>query len=130
MEEMTKTCSEVEMRAMFDITDSESESDTPNLAKEMREERSNVEPVNVGQDMFGYIILLPRLPPAVVANLQDRKDQWTRHGQSLKRWHFVPRHVTFIRANTDCPVESDRLDVKRPFFCHQHPTWLDCRPRG
>eukprot|EP00959_Pyramimonas_sp_CCMP1952_P004747 99618-Pyramimonas_sp.AAC.1 len=44
MEEMTKKSSKVEMRAMFDITDSGSESDTSNLVKEMREERSSVEP--------------------------------------------------------------------------------------
>eukprot|EP00959_Pyramimonas_sp_CCMP1952_P353659 7409545-Pyramimonas_sp.AAC.1 len=103
MEEITKKSSEVAMRAMFDITDSESESDTSNLVNEMREKRSNVEPVVVEQDMLGYNLILPHLPLAAVANFQDRKDQWTRRGQSLKRWHFVPRLVAFIPANTDCP---------------------------
>eukprot|EP00959_Pyramimonas_sp_CCMP1952_P158354 3311730-Pyramimonas_sp.AAC.1 len=107
MEEITEKSSEIAMRAMFDITDSESESGTSNLVKEMREERSNVEPVDVEQDMLGYNLLLPHLPPAAVANFLDRKDPWTRRGQSLKRWLFVPRLVTFIPANTDCPVDPD-----------------------
>eukprot|EP00959_Pyramimonas_sp_CCMP1952_P353658 7409544-Pyramimonas_sp.AAC.1 len=81
MEEITKKSSEVEMRAMFDITDSEPESDTSNSVKEMREERLNVEPVEFEQDMLGYNLLPPHLPPAAVANFQDRKDQWTRCGQ-------------------------------------------------
>eukprot|EP00959_Pyramimonas_sp_CCMP1952_P175082 3658717-Pyramimonas_sp.AAC.1 len=79
----------------------------------MREERSNVEPVNVEQDMLGYNLLLPHLPPAAVANFQERRDQWTQQGQSLKRWHFVPRLVTFIPANADCPVDPDILDDRR-----------------
>eukprot|EP00959_Pyramimonas_sp_CCMP1952_P210463 4404420-Pyramimonas_sp.AAC.1 len=37
VEKITKRSSEVEMRAMFNTTDSESESDTSNLVKEMRE---------------------------------------------------------------------------------------------
>eukprot|EP00959_Pyramimonas_sp_CCMP1952_P420459 8807302-Pyramimonas_sp.AAC.1 len=81
MEEMTETSSEIEMRAMFDITDSGTESDTSDLLKEMCEERSSVEPVNIEQDMLGYNLLLPRLPPAAVANFQDRRDQWTHRGQ-------------------------------------------------
>eukprot|EP00959_Pyramimonas_sp_CCMP1952_P298926 6252552-Pyramimonas_sp.AAC.1 len=39
-----RSMEETEMRAMFDITDSGSESDTSNLSKAMREERSSVEP--------------------------------------------------------------------------------------
>eukprot|EP00959_Pyramimonas_sp_CCMP1952_P264617 5532728-Pyramimonas_sp.AAC.1 len=81
MEEITKDSSEVETRAMFDITDSGTESNTSNLAKEMCEERSSVEPVNVKQDMLGYNLHLPRLPPAAAANFQDRRDQWTQRGQ-------------------------------------------------
>eukprot|EP00959_Pyramimonas_sp_CCMP1952_P233647 4882940-Pyramimonas_sp.AAC.1 len=101
------------MRAMFDITDSGTESDTSNVLKEMREERSSVEPVNIEQYMLGYNILIPHLPPSAVANFQDRRDQWTQHGQSLTRWHFVPRLVTLIPAKTDCPVDPDRLDDRR-----------------
>eukprot|EP00959_Pyramimonas_sp_CCMP1952_P354582 7427586-Pyramimonas_sp.AAC.1 len=82
----------------------------------MREERSSVEPVNIEQDMFGYNLLHPHLPPAAVSNFQDRRDQWTQHGQSLKRWDFVPRLVTFIPANTDCPVDPDRLDDRRRIY--------------
>eukprot|EP00959_Pyramimonas_sp_CCMP1952_P289888 6062832-Pyramimonas_sp.AAC.1 len=93
MEGIIKKSSEVEMRATFGITDSEPESNTSNLAKGMREERSDVEPVDVEQAMLGYNLLLPRLPPAAAANFQDRKDQWTQRGQSLKRWRFVPRLV-------------------------------------
>eukprot|EP00959_Pyramimonas_sp_CCMP1952_P281604 5886049-Pyramimonas_sp.AAC.1 len=106
---------EIEMRAMFDITDSGSESDTSNPSKAMCEERSSAEPVNAEQaeDVLGYNLLPPHLPPAAVANFQGRRDQWTQRGQSLKRWHFVPRLVTFTPANTDCPVDPDRLDDRR-----------------
>eukprot|EP00959_Pyramimonas_sp_CCMP1952_P271779 5682789-Pyramimonas_sp.AAC.1 len=88
MEDMTKKSSEVEMKAMFYICDSESESDTSNLVKEMRKDRSNVEPVNIEHYMLERNLLLTHLPPAAVADFQDRKDQWTRRGQSLERWRF------------------------------------------
>eukprot|EP00959_Pyramimonas_sp_CCMP1952_P053788 1125241-Pyramimonas_sp.AAC.1 len=115
MGEITEEFFEIEMRAMFDITDSGTESDTPNLSKGMREERSSAVPVYIEQeeDMLGYNFLLPHLPPAAVANFHDRRDQWTQHGQSLKRWHVVPIFVTFIPANTDCPVDPDRLGHRR-----------------
>eukprot|EP00959_Pyramimonas_sp_CCMP1952_P104819 2190902-Pyramimonas_sp.AAC.1 len=82
----------------------------------MCKERSSVEPVNIEQDMLGYNLLLPHLPAAAVANFQERRDQWTQHGQSLKRWHFVPRLVTFTPANADCPVDPDRLDDRRRIY--------------
>eukprot|EP00959_Pyramimonas_sp_CCMP1952_P040623 849419-Pyramimonas_sp.AAC.1 len=106
---------EIEMREMFDIADSGSETDTSNLSKAMRDERSSVEPVNTEQagDLLGYNLLLPHLPPAAAANGQHRRDQWTQQGQSLKRWHFVPRLVTFTPANTDCPVDPDSLEDRR-----------------
>eukprot|EP00959_Pyramimonas_sp_CCMP1952_P060457 1263068-Pyramimonas_sp.AAC.1 len=94
MDEITEKSSEIEMRAMFAITDSGTESDTSNLLKEMVAERSSGEPVNIEQDMLGYNLILPHLPPAAVANFQDRREQWTQRGQSRKRWHFVPRLVT------------------------------------
>eukprot|EP00959_Pyramimonas_sp_CCMP1952_P226271 4731076-Pyramimonas_sp.AAC.1 len=63
---------------MFDITDSGTESDTSNLLEEMCEERSSVEPANIEQDILGCNLLLPHLPPAAVADFQDRRDQWTQ----------------------------------------------------
>eukprot|EP00959_Pyramimonas_sp_CCMP1952_P407965 8549573-Pyramimonas_sp.AAC.1 len=38
---------------------------------------------------------------------------WTQQGQSLKRWHFVPRLVTFMPVNSDCPIDPERLDDRR-----------------
>eukprot|EP00959_Pyramimonas_sp_CCMP1952_P334620 7007369-Pyramimonas_sp.AAC.1 len=36
-----------------------------------------------------------------------------RQGQSLTRYHYVPRLVTFMPAIGDCPVELDKLDDER-----------------
>eukprot|EP00959_Pyramimonas_sp_CCMP1952_P334513 7005457-Pyramimonas_sp.AAC.1 len=93
----------------------------------MCKEQSSVEPVNIEQDMLGYNLLLPHRPPAAVANFQDGRDQWTQRGQSLKRWHFVPRLVTFIPANTDCPIDPDWLDDRRRTYAinTQHGLIID-----
>eukprot|EP00959_Pyramimonas_sp_CCMP1952_P316333 6621132-Pyramimonas_sp.AAC.1 len=100
---------------MFDLTESESESDTSDLSKATREEQSSFEPPNTEQeeDTLGYNLMIPHLPPAAAANFQNRRDHWAQHGQSLKRWHFVSTLVTFTPANTDCPVDPDRLDDRR-----------------
>eukprot|EP00959_Pyramimonas_sp_CCMP1952_P346786 7263431-Pyramimonas_sp.AAC.1 len=55
----------------------------------------------------------PHLPPAAAASFPDRKDTWTQQGQSLKRWHFVPRLVTFMPVTSDCPIGPERLDDRR-----------------
>eukprot|EP00959_Pyramimonas_sp_CCMP1952_P394259 8260865-Pyramimonas_sp.AAC.1 len=50
---------------------------------------------------------------AVAANYSDKRDEWMRQGQSSKRYHYIPRLVTFMPAIGDCPVEADMLDDYR-----------------
>eukprot|EP00959_Pyramimonas_sp_CCMP1952_P438817 9186928-Pyramimonas_sp.AAC.1 len=56
---------------------------------------------------------LPNPQPAAAANFSDKRDEWVRQGQSLKRWHYVPRLVAFMPAIGDCPVDLDKLDDTR-----------------
>eukprot|EP00959_Pyramimonas_sp_CCMP1952_P298031 6234375-Pyramimonas_sp.AAC.1 len=113
MEEITKKSSDREMKGMFGMTDSGTESDTSVLSKEVREEHSCNEPARHSEEMPGHDLLLPHIPPAAVASFQDRTDMWTQQGQSLKSLHFVPRLVTFMPANSDCPIGPERLDDRR-----------------
>eukprot|EP00959_Pyramimonas_sp_CCMP1952_P257580 5381817-Pyramimonas_sp.AAC.1 len=83
MEDITTNISNREMKAMFDMTDSGSESYTSILPRNT-------------EDIPGHNLFLPRPPPAAVASFLGKKDTWTQRGQSLKRWHFVPRLVTFM----------------------------------
>eukprot|EP00959_Pyramimonas_sp_CCMP1952_P055079 1151316-Pyramimonas_sp.AAC.1 len=63
----------------------------------MCREPSNKEPAKHREEETpGYNLLLPHLPPAAVANFQDKTDAWTQCRQSLERWHFVPSLVTFM----------------------------------
>eukprot|EP00959_Pyramimonas_sp_CCMP1952_P027332 574545-Pyramimonas_sp.AAC.1 len=68
---------------MFDLTESESESDTSDLSGAMCDEQSSFEPVNTEQeeDALGYNLIIPHLPPAAAANFQNKRDHWTQHGQ-------------------------------------------------
>eukprot|EP00959_Pyramimonas_sp_CCMP1952_P023204 488184-Pyramimonas_sp.AAC.1 len=52
---------------------------------------------------------------------------WTQRGQSLKRWHFVLRLVTFMPVSTDCPIDPDRLDDRRRTYAvkTQHGMIID-----
>eukprot|EP00959_Pyramimonas_sp_CCMP1952_P193764 4051646-Pyramimonas_sp.AAC.1 len=74
------------MRAMFDLTESESESDASDLSRMECDVQSQPEPARTEQeeDMLGYNLLLPHLPPAAAANFQSKKDHVTQHGKSLR----------------------------------------------
>eukprot|EP00959_Pyramimonas_sp_CCMP1952_P072848 1522453-Pyramimonas_sp.AAC.1 len=85
---------------MFDITDSESEPDTSMMPENMEDCLNNHYP-------------LPNPQSAAAANFSDNQDARARQGQSLKRWHSVPRLVTFMPAIGDCPVDLEKLDDKR-----------------
>eukprot|EP00959_Pyramimonas_sp_CCMP1952_P356510 7465890-Pyramimonas_sp.AAC.1 len=85
---------------MFDMTDSENESDTSMLPKNM-------------EDILTNNRFLPHPPPAAAASYPDKKDTWIQQGQSVKRWHSVPRLVTFMPAIGDCPVGPEKLDDRR-----------------
>eukprot|EP00959_Pyramimonas_sp_CCMP1952_P089374 1869552-Pyramimonas_sp.AAC.1 len=98
---------------MFDMTDSGTESDTSILPKELCEGYSSNEPARDMEEIPGHNLLLPHLPPAAVASFLDRKDTWTQQGQNLKRWHFIPRLVTFMPVTSDCPIDPERLDDRR-----------------
>eukprot|EP00959_Pyramimonas_sp_CCMP1952_P006079 127258-Pyramimonas_sp.AAC.1 len=85
---------------MFGISDSESESE-PSMRLENMEVVSNEH--------------RPLCNPhsAVAADFSDKRDEWKRQGQSLTRYHYVPRLVTFMPTIGECPVELDKLDDKR-----------------
>eukprot|EP00959_Pyramimonas_sp_CCMP1952_P425275 8908179-Pyramimonas_sp.AAC.1 len=70
---------------MLDITDSENESDTSMMPENM-------------EDILNKNHPLPNPQSAAAANFSNKKDAWVRQGQSLKRWHSVPRLVTFMPA--------------------------------
>eukprot|EP00959_Pyramimonas_sp_CCMP1952_P157257 3288556-Pyramimonas_sp.AAC.1 len=76
---------------MFDMTDSENESDTSMLPKSMG-------------DIPNDSRFLPHPPPAAAASFLDKKDTCIQQGQILKRWHSVPRLVTLMPAIGDCPA--------------------------
>eukprot|EP00959_Pyramimonas_sp_CCMP1952_P332810 6969220-Pyramimonas_sp.AAC.1 len=84
------------MRAMFDLTESESESDTSDLPSNV------VTSHNPSQ-----------LTPSKKNARLNKKDHWTQHGQSLRRWHFVPRLVALTPVTIDCPVDPGRLADQR-----------------
>eukprot|EP00959_Pyramimonas_sp_CCMP1952_P210879 4412803-Pyramimonas_sp.AAC.1 len=79
---------------MFDMTDSETESDTSILPKNT-------------EDFPDHNLLRPHPPPAAAASFPGKKGTWTQRGQSLKRWHSVLRLVTFMPAIGDCPVDPE-----------------------
>eukprot|EP00959_Pyramimonas_sp_CCMP1952_P380683 7975821-Pyramimonas_sp.AAC.1 len=101
---------------MFDLTESESESEASDPSKAMCDEQPRFEPVNTEQEEYTLVYkpFLLHLPPAAAAaNCQNRRGHWTQRGQSLKRWHFVPILVTLTPVNTDCPVDPDKLGDRR-----------------
>eukprot|EP00959_Pyramimonas_sp_CCMP1952_P422628 8853389-Pyramimonas_sp.AAC.1 len=61
MEDITTKSSNLEMRAMFNMTDSGTESDTSILPRDT-------------EDMPDHALLLPHPPPAAAANLLGEKD--------------------------------------------------------
>eukprot|EP00959_Pyramimonas_sp_CCMP1952_P195765 4093004-Pyramimonas_sp.AAC.1 len=79
---------------MFDMTDSETESDTSILPSDT-------------EYTPDYNLLLPHPPPAAAASFLGKKDTWTQQGQSLKRWIFVPRFVAFTPAIGECPIDPE-----------------------
>eukprot|EP00959_Pyramimonas_sp_CCMP1952_P030846 646673-Pyramimonas_sp.AAC.1 len=95
MDNITKKSSDREMRTMFDMADRENESDTSTLPKIM----GNI----LNNNRF-----LPHPPPAAAASYLNKKDTCIQQGQSLKRWHSVPRLVTFMPAIDDCPVDLEK----------------------
>eukprot|EP00959_Pyramimonas_sp_CCMP1952_P270129 5646998-Pyramimonas_sp.AAC.1 len=68
MEEIITKSSNREMKAMFDMTDSGTESDTLILPRDT-------------EDIPDHNLLLPHAPPAAVASFLDKKDTWTQQGQ-------------------------------------------------
>eukprot|EP00959_Pyramimonas_sp_CCMP1952_P224724 4699121-Pyramimonas_sp.AAC.1 len=56
---------------------------------------------------------LPNPQSAAAATFSDKRGEWARQGQSLKRWHSVPRLVTFMPAIGDCPADLEKFDDKR-----------------
>eukprot|EP00959_Pyramimonas_sp_CCMP1952_P371688 7783302-Pyramimonas_sp.AAC.1 len=108
MEEITTKSSYREMKAMFDMADSGTESDTSILPMDT-------------EDIPDHNLLLPHHPPAAVASFLDKKDTWTQQGQSLKRWHFVPRLVSPMQVIGDCPIDPEKLnDRRRTYAVHAH----------
>eukprot|EP00959_Pyramimonas_sp_CCMP1952_P069638 1453757-Pyramimonas_sp.AAC.1 len=120
---------EIDMGAMFDLTESQIEFDASDLSRMRCDEQSQPEPVNPEQeeDALGYNLLIPNLPPAAADNFQKKKGHLTQRGNSLRRWHFVPRLVTLTSVNTYCPVDPDRLaDQRRTYAIHvRHGLTID-----
>eukprot|EP00959_Pyramimonas_sp_CCMP1952_P138951 2908632-Pyramimonas_sp.AAC.1 len=68
MDNITKKSSDREMKAMFDMADTETESGTSILPKST-------------EDIPDHNLLLPHPPPAAAASSLDKKDTWTQQGQ-------------------------------------------------
>eukprot|EP00959_Pyramimonas_sp_CCMP1952_P160947 3365548-Pyramimonas_sp.AAC.1 len=100
IENATKRSSDRELKAMFGISDSKSEPESSMMPGDIEDVPNGDRPLHN-----------PR--SAAAANFSDRRDEWMRQGQSLKRYHYVPRLVTFMPAIGDCPVELDKSDDKR-----------------